>query len=137
MESLSLRKPGVARGGDLNDNQAPLTPALEVPQGGPGACDHLMGSGSSDRDLYAGQKVPGPGICSNLTWITPGMLSRFTPMFVYVPNRIWAAAAAAAKSLQSCPTLCNPIDSSPPGSPVPGILQARTLKWVAVSFSNA
>ena len=47
------------------------------------------------------------------------------------------AAAAAAKSLQSCPTVCNPIDSSPPGSLVPGILQARTLEWVAISFSNA
>ena len=46
-------------------------------------------------------------------------------------------AAAAAKSLQSCPTLCDPIDGSPPGSPVPEILQARTLEWVAVSFSNA
>ena len=46
-------------------------------------------------------------------------------------------AAAAAKSLQSCPTLCNPIDASPPGSPIPGILQARTLEWVAISFSNA
>ena len=47
------------------------------------------------------------------------------------------AAAAAAKSLQSCPTLCDPIDGSAPGSPVPGILQARTLEWVAISFSNA
>ena len=47
------------------------------------------------------------------------------------------AAAAAAKSLQSCPTLCNPVDGSPPGSPVPGILQARTLEWVAISFSSA
>ena len=46
------------------------------------------------------------------------------------------AAAAAAKSLQSCPTLCDPIDSSPLDSPVPGILQARTLEWVAISFSN-
>ena len=45
-----------------------------------------------------------------------------------------AAAAAAAKSLQSCPTLCDPIDGSPPGSPVPGILQARTVEWVAISF---
>ena len=53
---------------------------------------------------------------------------------------IWAtreATAAAAKSLQSCLTLCNPIDGSPPGSPVLGILQARTLEWVAISFSNA
>ena len=46
-------------------------------------------------------------------------------------------AAAAAKSLQSCPTLCNSIDTSPPGSSVPGILQAKTLEWVAISFSNA
>ena len=46
-------------------------------------------------------------------------------------------AAAAAKSLQSCPTLCDPIDSSTPGYPVPGILQARTLEWVAISLSNA
>ena len=44
---------------------------------------------------------------------------------------------AAAKSLQSCPTLCDPIDGSPPGSPVPGILQVKTLEWVAISFSNA
>ena len=48
-----------------------------------------------------------------------------------------AAAATAAKSLQSCPTLCDPIDGSPPGSAVPGILQARTLEWVAISLSNA
>ena len=61
------------------------------------------------------------------------------------PNRLWASglkslqgpAAAAAKSLQSCPTLRDPIEGSPPGSSVPGILQARTLKWVAISFSNA
>ena len=48
----------------------------------------------------------------------------------------YAAATAAAKSHQSCPTLCDPIDSSPPGSSVPGILQARILEWVAISFSN-
>ena len=47
------------------------------------------------------------------------------------------AAAAALKSLQSCPALCNLINGSPPGSPVPGILQARTLEWVAISFSHA
>jgi len=46
-------------------------------------------------------------------------------------------AAAAVKSLQLCPTLCDPIDGSPPGSPIPEILQARTLEWVAISFSNA
>ena len=52
-------------------------------------------------------------------------------------NVLSAAATAAAKSLQSCPTLCDPIDCSPPGSAIPGILQARTLEWVAISFSNA
>ena len=57
----------------------------------------------------------------------------FTDGFTSLP----LLAAATAKSLQSCPTLCNPIDSSPTGSPVPGILQARTLEWVAISFSNA
>ena len=50
---------------------------------------------------------------------------------------LWFTAAAAAKSLQSCLPLCDPIDGSPPGSPVPGILQARALEWVAISFSNA
>ena len=57
-------------------------------------------------------------------------LNKFINLFV-------TAAAAAAKLLQSCPTLCDPIDGGPPGSPVPGILQARTLEWVAISFSNA
>ena len=52
-------------------------------------------------------------------------------------KQMYAAAAAAANSPQSCPTLCDPIDGSPPGSPVLGILQARTLEWVAISFSNA
>ena len=50
---------------------------------------------------------------------------------------LYAAAAAAAKSPQSCPTLCNPIDGSPPGSPVPGILPPRTPEWVAIAFPNA
>ena len=70
----------------------------------------------------------------NLEFYTPGNFSK-------CENRIKTflkkAAAAAAKSLQSCLTLCDPIDGSPPGSPVPGILQARTLEWVANSFSNA
>ena len=57
-----------------------------------------------------------------------------THLFLYQMMR---TEAATAKSLQSCPTLCDPIDGSPPGSPIPGILQARTLEWVAISFSNA
>ena len=55
---------------------------------------------------------------------------------LFVSTNTAAAAAAAAKSLQSCPTLCDPTDRSPPGSPVPGILLARTLEWVAISFSS-
>ena len=55
----------------------------------------------------------------------------------YTQYLVITYAAAAAKLLQSCPTLCDPIDGSPPGSPVPGILQARILEWVAISFSNA
>ena len=56
------------------------------------------------------------------------------PYQINVSHLVSNAAATAAKSLQSCPTLCDPIDGSPPGSPVPGILQARTLEWVAISF---
>ena len=63
------------------------------------------------------------------------MTSSFLP-YIFTSSDI-AAAAAAAKSLQSCLTLCDPIDGSSPGSPIPGILQARTLEWVAISFSNA
>ena len=57
--------------------------------------------------------------------------------FLKININITKCTAAAAKSLQSCPTLCDHIDGSPPGSTVPGILQARTLEWVAISFSNA
>ena len=56
---------------------------------------------------------------------------------LYQPRGVGWGERGAAKSLQSCPTLCNPVDGSPTGSPVPGILQARTLEWVAISFSNA
>ena len=61
----------------------------------------------------------------------------FHPAYLTYMQIAAAAAAAAAKSLQLCPTLCDPIDGSPPGSPVPGILQARTLEWVAISLSSA
>ena len=66
-------------------------------------------------------------LCSWNTAVSPSLLGVYQPA---------AAAAAAAKSLQSCPTLCSPIDGSPPGSAVPGILQARTLEWVAIAFSG-
>ena len=65
-------------------------------------------------------------------WVTRHTIMPPKQLFIFV-----YAAAAAAKSLQLCPTLCDPIDGSPPGSPVPGILQARTVEWVATSFSNA
>ena len=65
------------------------------------------------------------------------MMGRFCSFIVVLNTGLYTFAAAAAKSLQSCLTLCDPIDGSPPGSPVPGILQARTLEWVAISFSNA
>ena len=72
-------------------------------------------------------------LCKKETWelnvgIIKGRVKESWSLFTYV---------AAAKSRQSCPTLCSPIDGSPPGFPVPGILQARTLEWVAISFSNA
>ena len=70
------------------------------------------------------------------SWQTDGETVETVADFIFLGSKI-TAAAAAAKPLQSCPTLCNPRDGSPPGSPVPGILQARTLEWVAISFSNA
>ena len=73
-----------------------------------------------------------------LDWALGDRVSR--PVSTTGPQHPWSVSfslSAAAKSLQSCPTLCNPIDGNPPGSPVPGILQARTLEWVAISFSNA
>ena len=67
---------------------------------------------------------------SNFTWFDLPYYSHFTR------KDKWESYAAAAKSLQSCPTLCDPIDGSPPGFPVPGILQARTLEWIPISFCN-
>ena len=64
------------------------------------------------------------------------MICKYFLSFSRLPFYSVDSAFAAAKSLQSCPTLCDPIHGSPPGSPVPGILQARTLEWVAISFSN-
>ena len=73
---------------------------------------------------------PNPGIWTSL--MSPALAGGF-----FTTSATWEEPAAAAKSLQLCPTLCDPIDGSPPGSPIPGILQARTLEWVAISFSSA
>ena len=79
----------------------------------------------------------GPDLVTEQQWPGVWTLGLEMPEFKSWSHPHDSAAAAAAKSLQSCLTLCDPIDGSPPGSPVPGILQARTLEWVAISFSNA
>ena len=78
-------------------------------------------------------------ICSIGYIHTPVLLGILTSLLsMLILSRNWhAAAAAAAKSLQSCPTLCDPTDGTPPGTAIPGIIQARTPEWVAISFSNA
>ena len=85
--------------------------------------------GFSRQESWSGLPCPSPGDLPN-----PGIEPKSPALQV---NSLLLNPAAAAKSLQSCPTLCDPIDGSPPGSPVPGILQARTLDWAAISFSNA
>ena len=87
----------------------------------------------SRQEYWSGLLFPSPGDLPN-PGIEPGSPTLQTDALSSEPP---GNAAADAKSLQSCPTLCDPIDYSPPGSPVPGILQARTLEWVAISFSNA
>ena len=75
---------------------------------------------------------------SGITYVTVLRMANSVQRYWHrEPQVLYFLVCAAAKSLQSCPTLCDPIDGSPPGSPVPGILQARTLEWVAISFSNA
>ena len=92
----------------------------------------------SRQEYWSGLPFPSPGDLPD-----PGMEPRSPTLQAdALPSEppgkpLGRAAAAAANSLQSCPALCDPIDGSPPGSSVPGILQARTLEWVAISFSNA
>ena len=78
--------------------------------------------------------LPDPGL-KPVSPVSPSLAGEF--FTTEPPGKLRMLAVAAVKLLQSCPTLCDPIDVSPPGSPVPGILQARTLKWVVISFSNA
>ena len=94
--------------------------------------------GFSRQEYWSGLPFPPPGDLPDpgIKLASPALAGGF---FATEPpgKTTQATAAAAAKSLQSCPTLCEPRDGSPPGSPVPGVLQARTLEWVAISFSNA
>ena len=73
---------------------------------------------------------------ASILWCSAFFTVQLSHPYVTTGKTIALTAAAAANSLQSCPTLCDPIDGSPPGSPIPGILQARTLEWIAISFSN-
>ena len=94
--------------------------------------------GFSRQEHWSGLPFPSPGVF--LTQDTdPDLLHcrQILYQLIYKGSPTLSVAAAAAESLQSCLTLCDPVDGSPPGCPVPGILQARTLEWVAISFSNA
>ena len=82
-------------------------------------------------------RIPGTGEPGGLLSMGSKSRTRLKRLSDLVISRPYSVAAAAAKSLQSCPTLCDPIDGSPPGSAIPGILQARTLEWVAIFLSNA
>ena len=94
----------------------------------------------SRQDYWTGLPFPSPGDLPDpgIKPMSPESSALASGFFtIEPPVKPNTQTAAAAKSLQSCPTLCDPIDGSPPGSPIPGILQARTLEWVAISFSNA
>ena len=106
-------------------------PLTAEPGGLPSLGSHRVGHDWSNLAAAAAVHVFTLYICvsTSALWIGSSV------PFFYIPHI--CVAAAAAKVLQSCPTLCDPIDGSPPGSPIPGILQARTLEWVAISFSNA
>ena len=101
------------------------------------ALQALLSMEFARQEYWSGLPCPLPGDLSNLgiepaSLMSPALAGRF-----FTTSTTWKDLTAAAKSRQSCPTLCDPIDGSPPGSPVPGILQARMLEWVAISFSNA
>ena len=96
-----------------------------------------LSMGFSRQQSWSGLPFPSPGDLPNpgIEPTSPALQTDALPS--EPPRKSSLVIAAAAKSLQSCPTLCDPIDSSPPGSSVHGILQARTLEWVAISSSNA
>ena len=113
------------------------------------ACQAPLSMGHSRQEYWSGLLCPPPGDLpkSGIEPRSPSTANGFFPteppgkpqthICVYKHTSLHFLCAAAAKSRKSCPTLCDPIDGSPPDSAVPGILQARTLEWVAISFSNA
>ena len=105
------------------------------------ACQAPLSMGFSQHEYLSGLPCPPPGDLPDpgiepTSFALPALQVDSLLMSHQGSSGKPAAAAAAAKSLQSCPTLCDPTDGSPPGSPVLGILQARTLEWVAISFSK-
>ena len=125
-------------------------PGTEEPGGLPSVGSHRVGHDWSDLAAAAadlGKAIDFHMLAFIMCYYTTFfhcLSSIFLLFFWYLldfpgrePDQLHIPAAATAKSLQSCPTLCDPIDVSPPGSPAPGILQARTLEWIATSFSNA
>ena len=98
-----------------------------------------LSMGFSRQEYWSGLPLPSPTVRE--MQIKTAMRYHLTLVRMAIVKSLQiindVAAAAAAKSLRLCPTLCNPIDGSPPDSPIPGILQARTVEWVAISFSNA
>ena len=111
-------------------NPAPLSDIL-----GPTPSRSLTSPGLESRNPILAP-IPTPPVLHFLNRLRPQLKTPVSPGVLTSPAAAAAAAAAAAESLQSCPTLCDPMDCSPPGSAFPGILQARTLEWVAISFSN-
>ena len=96
----------------------------------------IMGYINSEEGLYSNSHNEIKRKCLH-SFCKIHVVIKASQVALVVKNLPASAAAATAKPLQLCPTLCNPIDGSPPGFPVPGILQARTLEWVAIFFSNA
>ena len=100
------------------------------------ACEAPLSMGFPRQNYRSGvpfpppRDLPDPGIEP----VTPVLAGGF---FIWEAHNIQFSSVTFARSLQSCPTLCDPIDGSPPGSPIPGILQARTLEWAAISFSSS
>ena len=134
----SSKSTGKANGG-LIQSKSFAAAAAKLLQLCPTLCDPVDGS-------PPGSSVPGILQARTLEWVAISfseetgwerVYSEGWWKLSYRMRNVATGAHAAAKSLQSCPTLCDSIDGSPPGSPVPGILQARTLEWVAISFSNA